>query len=71
MNRPAEVATASGAVALILARLLHITDPTLTGELALALGAVPALVTFVATHGGIAGVARAVWRGVPVRRPGR
>lgn len=63
MTRPAELAGASGAIALLVARLLGVTDPDVLISASTVIGLLPAAVTLVVAHGGIAGALRRLWRG--------
>lgn len=62
MKRPAETTTAGGAVALLAALVLGLPAET-AAAVGVALGFVPAVVTFIVNHGGIRGLARKLWQG--------
>lgn len=62
-GRPAESAAGTGAVALLVAYTLGITDPDLVVCLGAVLGLVPAGVTLLVDGGGLSGVLGALWRG--------
>jgi len=60
-TRPAETATASaGAVALLVA----VWEGNALATVVALLGILPAIVTFVVTHGGLKGCALTLWRGM-------
>ena len=60
-TRPAETATASaGAVALLVA----VWEGNMLATAVALLGILPAVVTFVVTHGGLKGCAATLWRGL-------
>lgn len=61
-RRPAETAGAAGGVATILAAALGANTTTVAVIGAVA-GALPGAVTWLVGHGGIRGVARAIWSG--------
>ena len=63
MKRPAESAGVAGGIAALVARIAGVTDPDTITYIAIAIGVIPAAVTFVVTHGGLAGVWRLVIRG--------
>lgn len=60
-TRPAETATASaGAVALLVA----VWEGNSLATVVALLGVLPAIVTFITTHGGLKGCALTLWRGL-------
>lgn len=62
-SRPAEAIGVTAGVGVVVGRLLGVEDPDVLAGLALAVGAVPGLVTYVVSNGGLRGVLGAVWRG--------
>lgn len=63
MKRPAESAGVAGAIAALIARITGVSDPDTITYIAVGVGIVPALVTFVVVHGGLRGVLGLVWHG--------
>lgn len=61
-SRPAETTGTLGAIATGIIALAG-GSVELVAVVGIAAGALPAAVTFLVTHGGIRGVARALWRG--------
>lgn len=63
MKRPAESAGIAGTIGLLIARVAGVHDVDTVTVIGAAVGAVPALVTFLVANGGVRGVARLVWKG--------
>jgi hypothetical protein len=62
-GRPAESTAGVGAVALLAAYVLGVTDSQVIACMGAGLGLIPAGVTLVVDGGGISGLLRNVWRG--------
>jgi hypothetical protein len=68
-GRPAESTAGVGAVALLIAYVLGVTDPQVVACLGAGLGLIPAMVTLLVDGGGISGLLRNLWRGRKTDRP--
>lgn len=61
MKRPAEMVTATFALAILVGRLAGIKDPDTLTAMAVVLGLVPAGVTTLVANGGLVGAVRKLW----------
>lgn len=70
MTRPAELTGLAGSVALIIAGLAGVKDPTALVAIGAVVGAIPAAVTLIVASGGIRGAVLRLWRGKPQQQGG-
>jgi hypothetical protein len=62
-TRPAELAGATGALALLISRVAGLNDPDVLMAIGVIAASTPAAVTAIVAGGGIRGYAHALWRG--------